>query len=348
MAEGIKNNDWIKSVFRYYDQKMTNPERYEFERMLEMDPFLKDACEGMSTLKIGDVDKDLRQTDFIKGKKPRILSPAVYIALAALVLGLFVVLLVLQLNKEQNIKMNSVPENPIFSEQPDTLYQAKIPAFSFFTYTDSISVLPDGENILITGNNQAISELKEERPIISTKKEAKKIRDTAGTSNMAVLPSMTFKVKQDLSTPDVPLGGLMVVNEPVVQEDSNAEINQPETADPDKVKEPVQHDEVRPVRAGVNANPQPLGGNDLFNAYLSNNTRYPAGIENPKRETLRLQFKVSVSGDPKEFSVSRAPVNEAFTREAIRLINNGPRWSPAIKDGIPVEAEVSLRITFKP
>lgn len=349
MAEGIKNNEWVKAVFRYLDQKMTDRERYEFERTLELDPFLADAFDGISNLKSGEIDKDLRQIDFIKGKKVKNLSPAVYIALAALLLGLIVAFLVLQLPEKQTIEADSAPKNSTSSKQTNSLIRKELSEFNFLSYKDSASILTDEKDSIYTETDQLDKQSTADVPKKVVKTDDKqKITESTRNTEIEALPSKVAAAKHNLTSPDIALPELDVVNDNIVREEANSETTPQQSVDTDEERAVVGYNEVMTRRVGVNANPQPLGGTDLFNTYLANNTRYPGGVENPKRETLRIQFKVSVTGDPKDFSVSRAPANEAFSREAIRLIKDGPRWSPAIKDGIPVESEVTLRITFKP
>jgi TonB family protein len=55
--------------------------------------------------------------------------------------------------------------------------------------------------------------------------------------------------------------------------------------------------------------------------------------------TVRVDFTISKTGNPINIKVDKSP-SEEFTKEAIRIIDSGPRWSPKIKDGIPVEGEI--------
>jgi hypothetical protein len=99
--------------------------------------------------------------------------------------------------------------------------------------------------------------------------------------------------------------------------------------------------------SGPSAEPQPHGGMTLYRQYLEKNQIYPKTIEKQGRETVRVKFRVSLSGEPFDIQVVKSP-NEAFTFEATRLVLEGPKWSPAVKDGKPTIGEVDLRITFKP
>jgi hypothetical protein len=45
--------------------------------------------------------------------------------------------------------------------------------------------------------------------------------------------------------------------------------------------------------------------------------------------------------------VIRAPDNEAFADEAIRVISEGPDWYPVTENGQHTEKDVRLKIVFK-
>jgi TonB family protein len=99
-------------------------------------------------------------------------------------------------------------------------------------------------------------------------------------------------------------------------------------------------------RPGVNAEPKPLGGVALFDEYIDNNLRYP--LTGNGRQVVKIEFTVSLTGELESFQVLRSPDDEAFQQEAIRVLSEGPKWSPAIEDGIPVESRESVRVVFRP
>lgn len=138
-----------------------------------------------------------------------------------------------------------------------------------------------------------------------------------------------------------------------IQEDKNVIIEKPEVDNEIKqeiVNENNSTDEsyrsqMEP-RPGVNAEHKPLGGQALFDEYIENNLRYP--LTGKGREVVKIEFTVNLTGELTDFKVLRSPENKAFEREAIRVISGGPKWSPAIEDGIPVKDSESLRIVFRP
>jgi len=60
-----------------------------------------------------------------------------------------------------------------------------------------------------------------------------------------------------------------------------------------------------------------------------------------------VRFKITKTGEPKAFFIERSP-DDNFSQEAIRLIKSGPKWSPKIQDGLPVEGEAEVKIYFRP
>ena len=80
--------------------------------------------------------------------------------------------------------------------------------------------------------------------------------------------------------------------------------------------------------------------------YIANNLKYPhsaqsAGIEG----TVYVSFDINENGYVSRTSLLKN-INEACGREAIRVIQNMPRWEPAISEGKPVKVELNIPIHF--
>jgi hypothetical protein len=48
-----------------------------------------------------------------------------------------------------------------------------------------------------------------------------------------------------------------------------------------------------------------------------------------------------------EFSVLKG-LGYGCDEEVIRLVKDGPKWSPTTEDDVPVESEVRVRVKFNP
>lgn len=80
--------------------------------------------------------------------------------------------------------------------------------------------------------------------------------------------------------------------------------------------------------------------------YIANNLKYPqsaqtAGIQG----TVYVRFDINENGYVSRTSLLKN-INEACGKEAISVIQNMPRWEPAINDGKPVKVELNIPIHF--
>lgn len=96
------------------------------------------------------------------------------------------------------------------------------------------------------------------------------------------------------------------------------------------------------------AMPEFEGGEKKLYKFLIENMRYP---ETPEEEEgkvhkVYVHFDIDVHGNVKNVHVKKNPDNE-YAQEAIRMIKqtNG-KWKPAIKNGKPIEASLSLPFYF--
>ena len=91
---------------------------------------------------------------------------------------------------------------------------------------------------------------------------------------------------------------------------------------------------------------EPTGGRKEFNNYVSQNLHYPDEVTGRQRHAVVLSFTVNADSSISGFNVISSP-GEAFSREAIRVIKEGPAWNPAYENGKPVEEEVRIRLVFR-
>ena len=80
--------------------------------------------------------------------------------------------------------------------------------------------------------------------------------------------------------------------------------------------------------------------------YIANNLKYPhsaqtAGIQG----TVYVSFDINENGYVSRVSLLKN-INEACGKEAIRVIQNMPRWEPATNNGKPVKVELNIPIHF--
>jgi TonB family protein len=91
----------------------------------------------------------------------------------------------------------------------------------------------------------------------------------------------------------------------------------------------------------------PVIGFSEFKDYLEQELVYPDEAKDKGIEG-RVVLKVTISpiGKIDNIEVKRG-LGYGCDQEAVRLIEDGPAWSPATKDGLNVEATVRIRVKFE-
>jgi TonB family protein len=349
MTDKKGHNEGLETLLRYLKDQLSNKERYDFERELEREPFLAEAFEGLSEHDPLSIERDLKNMDVVGGKRKagkRLLLPLSIAAGFALI-----ILAVFWIVNSENDRKQPIAE--------DVTVKETIPVIdSISKEVDSVLADTSETKFFIAEAEMAAKEIVKAQPVVD-KPVVDKKKKTIGPTKVVEQDAIekmdaSVAVKPQSTTISAQLQGIMAVKaagdfEPDADsvEESLQEAVMSNTeagATPSSVESKKVELNKRP---GVNASPEPLGGNALFREYLSENLKYPSEAESAGRETVRLTFKITELGEPFGFEIIRSP-GKAFSEEAIRVIKEGPKWSPEVKDGIPVEGEVSLRIVFRP
>lgn len=92
----------------------------------------------------------------------------------------------------------------------------------------------------------------------------------------------------------------------------------------------------------------PIGGIKAYNKYLENNLHYPpAALEKKVKGKVTIKFTVTTSGSLTDFTVVRG-LGYGCEDEVVRLVKEGPAWTPSLEDDTPVESEVRVKLKFDP
>lgn len=92
----------------------------------------------------------------------------------------------------------------------------------------------------------------------------------------------------------------------------------------------------------------PVGGIDQFYNYLLKNIQYPKEArESNITGKVIVEFVVEKDGSisSKNINVLKSP-HKSLSKEAIRLIKNGPKWTAGKLKGVPVRTKKVMPITF--
>lgn len=89
------------------------------------------------------------------------------------------------------------------------------------------------------------------------------------------------------------------------------------------------------------------GGEEAMNKFINENLKYPApAVENGVEGVVTLKLTIKTDGTIGAIKVVRM-VDPDLEQEAIRIAKKMPAWTPADKDGEPVEAFVDVPVVFE-
>ena len=131
--------------------------------------------------------------------------------------------------------------------------------------------------------------------------------------------------------------------EPIEDNDTRIEIINLENYGPNDIEEPDDMD-ILPI---AEQQPEFPGGQTALMAFIKKNLRYPAfAAENGIQGKAVLAFVVEKDGSIAGIEIMRSPAEE-LSKEAIRVVQQMPKWKPGKQHGKPVRVKFVLPITFR-
>jgi TonB family protein len=104
---------------------------------------------------------------------------------------------------------------------------------------------------------------------------------------------------------------------------------------------------INETAARIHFSATPAEGNSKFNKYLIENLRYPENAENNGIEgNVILELTISPLGKISNIDIKKS-LGYGCDDEALRLMNEGPKWNSAKNDGVAVEGKVRVKVKFK-
>jgi hypothetical protein len=100
------------------------------------------------------------------------------------------------------------------------------------------------------------------------------------------------------------------------------------------------------VAPAIKAPPAPHGGWEKYAEWAARNIRYPEGVKPVVRQEVVVSFTVLPDSTLAGLKAVSSP-GEQFTREAFRLLREGPKWVPAVSGGKAIAGEVMVKVVFK-
>lgn len=113
------------------------------------------------------------------------------------------------------------------------------------------------------------------------------------------------------------------------------------------IEEPEEEEDIEEVFLVVEEQPEFPGGMAKLMKYFSDNVRYPVvAAENGIQGRVICQFTVWRDGSIRDIVVLRG-VDKSLDKEAVRLIENMPKWKPGKQRGKEVSCKFTVPVSFR-
>lgn len=113
------------------------------------------------------------------------------------------------------------------------------------------------------------------------------------------------------------------------------------------IEEDEEEEEIEEVFLVVEKSPEFPGGQKALMKYFSDNVRYPVvAAENGIQGRVICQFTVWKDGTIRDIVVLKG-VDKSLDKEAIRLIENMPKWKPGEQRGKAVSCKFTVPVSFR-
>ncbi len=146
-------------------------------------------------------------------------------------------------------------------------------------------------------------------------------------------------LEEDTAARDLAFGVSSISEDDIASDEAPAALS----AVPER-EEPTR--KARAASAPLSAVPAPLGGYPAYSEYLKN-----AVAEVQKKETILLQGQVTIRAVVRGDSTLRNlevlnGLDDATNEAALKIVREGPKWSPATRDGKRINSTVQIIIEF--
>ncbi|MFC2098515.1 energy transducer TonB [Bacteroidota bacterium] len=358
-----------EDLMRYSANGLSDEERHALERESQKDPFMEEALEGYSSLSADQVREDLSRLQSRLNRRISGRATMVWVRIAAtvaiiLTIGtLYFTVFSDRLGKmDRTVAETESTESTMEVDVPDDLKtmdeigkeETDVVEKSDEGRGEEVAAPPiiesqpgDQEETLaedITGDSEPEPIVAEETLIVE---DDSQIKDSFFIVEMEEL--------EDLADEDV---SAELVEEPrarqtIAQPTAIVELAEDRAAGLEASKSMAKKESRSPtgaVASSVYEVPDsipamPLGGLENFNRYIEENAHFPEELILSADEVVILTFEINPEGRPENIKIEESS-GEAFSLEAVRLLERGPTWSPAIENGTPVAKRNRLKLEF--
>lgn len=343
-----------EELIAYHYGRLSNQEMHRLESHLIDCELCNTALEGMTHIDESNLEKHLQTTKIRVGIKEKSSITTKYwlAAAASFILIAIVSLILIQYTPQDNQLAEKIEvakgENEYMDESMDESAQDNLidedideTGSSTSGPTDAQVAKNDEQDLTATdttNQDEIVMDPVEER---LTDQETIAENTLTQNENLALdVPEMETDTIEDVLVAEA----FDEEVQPVTKEEDDISMTRkaaaPSEAQPRALEEIISEPGIRYI------NPAPERGQRAFDRYIRRNIKYPdtANENNIKGEVV-VEFTVNLDGTTANHSIKQS-LGYGCDEEAIRLIREGPKWSPATRDGVPVTGKVSVNIAF--
>lgn len=321
-------------ITRYHNNEMSARERHDFEKRALSDPFLADAIEGAEKVDPKQFSEDVNSLNQ-KLLSRRDHAWGITVRIAA---GVIMVFVVGWLVYREN---GPVPE-PLASQANDSIVSpAKDSTDQLLTLAQPKSSEPSAATPSTSGAKPQQSPAGSSKAIAKAPDQEADSKSTSGSA----------RAEEQLSSEKVtPATAAESADRSAAAPQSIALGASEKKALSESAKKDDKENEVTSAaRANTrlaDSPPTPVGGFDAYQKYLDKNKQTPEAAQRANlRGIVQIDFTINVDGSLTGFTVVKA-LGLGCEEEVLRLIQKGPKWSPAIQNGEPKAATTRVSVTF--
>jgi hypothetical protein len=329
-------------IRRYLNNEMTASERHAFEKKALSDPFLAEALEGSETLTPSDFEKDVKALSHKISKRPSLpqaLSFRIAAGVALLCVAGWLIFrgspsgpqpLAEHMKDSSASQKDSIrpaltlaqPEAKTAAEEKpkassDTHPARTAPSLTAPADQAATAEPTRAEAAASTAAEDAGPSEKETRAEVADQ-DLVKAETAAATKGAAVPQSITLNATE---------------RKAMAKKDAQSEVASPSPA-------------VASSGDAGSIPASPIGGVPAFRQYLESNRQIPKEALKAKvHGVATVDFSVSPTGEPGAFTVVTS-LGFGCEQELIRLIQSGPKWTPAHRNGKPEVSIVRVSLDF--
>jgi hypothetical protein len=330
MKEKPENNKQeLSDLKRYIRGEMTKRQENAFQRKLQRDPFSAEAVEGLETLdpeeSMADLSKLEKRLDSRIARRKKYIYYRIAASVAVLMIISSIFLVVNRKDKAEEV--GGIPAPAVMVEKSESA-PVSIP--------EEKSAREETEDTRENPKPRVMEEKKAEIALADVPDEAKNdpgvVTEPADVKGIAAADQVLVADKAEVQAA------------PAAAERDAAAM---EYVAADMARKAAKAEAMPAAfREGGRIAPEPVNGRNEFEKYLKEKIRIPEMLPAGDSVSLEVSITISSTGQIKSIRIIDSP-GEEFSKEARRLIEEGPAWNPAKSGGVQVNDSVRLKILFR-